>query len=91
MIAFLSILYTFTGTNDYEFYDNWYPMDDLCLPMDLEIIEDDIALEGNETFNISATIGMWFARFTNNYSRSQSAWWHHLAPFGPMRSDKQAC
>ena len=86
MLAFPSILYTFTGTNDYEFYDDWYPVDNLCFPMYLEIIEDDIALEGNETFNISAAIGMWFARFTNNYSRTQSAWWHHLAPFGSMCS-----
>ena len=64
ILAFPSILYTFTGTNDYEFDDiSWILVGDFCLPIDIEIKKDDIALEGNETFNISATIGMWFACF----------------------------
>jgi hypothetical protein len=51
------------STNDYEFDDiSWTLVGDFCLPIDIEIKKDDIALEGNETFNISA-IGMWFACF----------------------------
>ena len=62
-LAFPSILYTFTGTNDYEFYDSHFVDDTCSLMYWFEIIDDDIALEGNETFNISATIGMWFCTF----------------------------
>ena len=59
----------FTGKNDYKVHGRIFQSFDTCFQMNIEIIEDDIAFEGNETFKISATtIGMWFAidlHFTN--------------------------
>ena len=54
----------FTGKNDYKVHgqSQMYKSFDTCFQMNIEIIKDDIAFEGNETFKISATtIGMWFA------------------------------